>query len=102
MRKSNTTGYIAALLTAIYAVGLVADIASAQEKKPNIVVIWGDDIGVHNISAYNHGDHGLSGRPILTGSPRKVPSSPISTLNRVARLDARRSFWASIRSGPGC
>ncbi len=24
-------------------------------KKPNIVVIWGDDIGVHNISAYNHG-----------------------------------------------
>ena len=26
-----------------------------QAKKPNIVVIWGDDIGVHNISAYNHG-----------------------------------------------
>ena len=23
--------------------------------KPNILVIWGDDIGVHNISAYNHG-----------------------------------------------
>lgn len=29
--------------------------AEAQTKKPNIVVIWGDDIGVHNISAYNHG-----------------------------------------------
>src|SRR5262245_14519775 len=33
---------------------------AAQEKggsgkKPNILVIWGDDIGVHNISAYNHG-----------------------------------------------
>jgi arylsulfatase len=28
--------------------------ASAQDK-PNILVIWGDDIGVHNISAYNHG-----------------------------------------------
>jgi len=27
----------------------------AQEKQPNILVIWGDDIGVHNISAYNHG-----------------------------------------------
>src|SRR3990170_4439923 len=25
------------------------------DKKPNIVIIWGDDIGVHNISAYNHG-----------------------------------------------
>ena len=24
-------------------------------EKPNILVIWGDDIGVHNISAYNHG-----------------------------------------------
>lgn len=22
--------------------------------KPNIVIIWGDDVGVHNISAYNH------------------------------------------------
>jgi arylsulfatase len=30
--------------------------AWAQGKgKPNILVIWGDDIGVHNISAYNHG-----------------------------------------------
>ncbi|HMU55872.1 MAG TPA: sulfatase-like hydrolase/transferase, partial [Nitrospira sp.] len=27
----------------------------AADKKPNILVIWGDDIGVHNISAYNHG-----------------------------------------------
>ena len=27
----------------------------AQTEKPNILVIWGDDIGVHNISAYNHG-----------------------------------------------
>ena len=27
----------------------------AEGAKPNIVVIWGDDIGVHNISAYNHG-----------------------------------------------
>jgi arylsulfatase len=29
--------------------------AQAQTSKPNILVIWGDDIGVHNISAYNHG-----------------------------------------------
>lgn len=33
----------------------VASPASAQQKRPNILVIWGDDIGVHNISAYNHG-----------------------------------------------
>ena len=27
----------------------------AIQSKPNILVIWGDDIGVHNVSAYNHG-----------------------------------------------
>ena len=30
-------------------------VTRVADKKPNIVVIWGDDIGVHNISAYNHG-----------------------------------------------
>jgi arylsulfatase len=34
---------------------LCAATAGAQTKKPNIVVIWGDDIGVHNVSAYNLG-----------------------------------------------
>jgi arylsulfatase len=29
--------------------------AAAQQKKPNIVIIWGDDIGQSNISAYSHG-----------------------------------------------
>jgi arylsulfatase A-like enzyme len=29
--------------------------AQAQQRKPNILIIWGDDIGYHNISAYNHG-----------------------------------------------
>jgi len=29
--------------------------AQAQEKKPNIVVIWGDDIGMWNVGAYTHG-----------------------------------------------
>ena len=32
----------------------VAFLISAQDK-PNILVVWGDDIGVHNISAYNLG-----------------------------------------------
>jgi arylsulfatase len=29
--------------------------ALAQAKKPNILVIWGDDIGQFNVSAYNNG-----------------------------------------------
>ena len=36
--------------------GLTAGLASAQdEAKPNILVIWGDDIGQSNISAYTMG-----------------------------------------------
>jgi len=35
---------------------VLASVATAQDKKkPNILVIWGDDVGVHNISKYNHG-----------------------------------------------
>jgi arylsulfatase len=34
---------------------LVSGLARAQEKKPNILVIFGDDIGQSNISAYTRG-----------------------------------------------
>ena len=27
----------------------------AKTDKPNILIIWGDDIGWYNVSAYNHG-----------------------------------------------
>ena len=33
----------------------IASLAQAQDKKPNIVVFWGDDIGQSNVSAYSHG-----------------------------------------------
>src|ERR1700754_4842221 len=29
--------------------------AQAREKKPNILVIWGDDIGISILSCYSHG-----------------------------------------------
>jgi len=34
---------------------LVATAAQAQDKKPNILVLWGDDIGWNNPSCYNRG-----------------------------------------------
>src|SRR5215510_8705360 len=44
------------LLAAILAVSAVVPVdATAQATKPNIVIIWGDDIGQSNISAYSHG-----------------------------------------------
>ncbi|UTF58655.1 arylsulfatase [Gilvimarinus sp. DA14] len=42
-------------LVALTALTLGASAATQAADKPNILVIWGDDIGVHNISAYNHG-----------------------------------------------
>jgi arylsulfatase A-like enzyme len=45
-----------AILLAILALAVVGlPEAQAQEKKPNILVIFGDDIGQSNISAYTHG-----------------------------------------------
>jgi len=43
-----------AALALLLAVGVVAP-AMAQPKKPNILVIWGDDIGTWNISHNNRG-----------------------------------------------
>ena len=53
------TGFLKAALLPGAAVGLAAFLslapAQAQSEKPNILVIWGDDIGQSNISAYTMG-----------------------------------------------
>jgi arylsulfatase len=44
------------LALTIVALGLACAFdAQAQDKKQNIVVFWGDDIGQSNVSAYSHG-----------------------------------------------
>lgn len=35
--------------------GVTTDVQAADKKQPNILVLWGDDIGIWNISAYNMG-----------------------------------------------
>jgi len=48
-------GYMLALLTAMPAIFGALAPAHAADKKPNIVVIWGDDIGTWNVGAYTNG-----------------------------------------------
>ncbi len=52
--RMKSIGALACLATCTL-IGSANVSAQAQTQKPNILVIWGDDIGVHNISAYNHG-----------------------------------------------
>ena len=49
--RSRLLVAVAACLVAM----AVATPAHAQAKKPNILVIFGDDIGLWNVSAYNRG-----------------------------------------------
>jgi arylsulfatase A-like enzyme len=56
LRSSMRSGVSAAMFAAVLlATSAFLTGAQAQEKKPNILVIWGDDIGGFNIGAYNQG-----------------------------------------------
>ena len=48
----KTEHMLAAIITAL---AFIANPAIAADKKPNIIIIWGDDIGQSNVSAYSHG-----------------------------------------------
>ena len=43
------------LLTTISVAAITSSPVAAQQQRPNIVVIWGDDIGQSNVSAYSRG-----------------------------------------------
>jgi hypothetical protein len=46
---------ILALLGSLFLLAALSTPTFAQQKKPNILIIWGDDIGYWNVSAYNQG-----------------------------------------------
>lgn len=49
------THSISSLLLLLVSLLFSTTLLQAQTKKPNILVIWGDDIGQFNVSAYNNG-----------------------------------------------
>ena len=60
------------LFTALF--GMLTVSASADDSKPNILMIMGDDIGYWNISAFHNGVMGYD-TPTSTDLPGKVVSS---------------------------
>ena len=71
----------AKLLALAFAAGSCAP-ALAQQKKPNILIIWGDDIGYWNVSAYNQGMMGY-----------KTPN-----IDRIAKEGALFTDWYGQQS----
>ena len=67
------------------ALGVLA-CGQAADKKPNIVIIWGDDIGQSNISAYSHGADGL---PDAQHRPHRQGRHDVHRLLRRAELHGR-------------
>jgi arylsulfatase len=72
---------MAAALALVVAVPM-SHAQGATKKKPNVVVLWGDDIGYWNISAYNQGMMGY-----------KTPS-----IDRIAREGALFTDWYGEQS----
>ncbi|TWU43797.1 hypothetical protein Q31b_13290 [Novipirellula aureliae] len=54
MKTTRQESFFAALLVSVLALSASSNALGADEK-PNMLVIWGDDIGRDNISAYNLG-----------------------------------------------
>jgi arylsulfatase A-like enzyme len=55
MKRSIIKTLSAALFASVFAPMITCPPAKAQQPKTNIVIIWGDDIGQSNISAYSRG-----------------------------------------------
>jgi arylsulfatase len=58
MKRNDLFKYGLTVLTASTALIGAGSTARAADKKPNILILWGDDVGEFNISAYNMGRMG--------------------------------------------
>ena len=81
--RNTGLGLVASLVTAI---AVIVPAAAQDNQKPNIVIIWGDDIGQSNISAYYDGADGL---PHAEHRPRRQGRDDLHRLLRRAELHGR-------------
>src|ERR1700687_3323905 len=78
---------LAVLTVATLFVAAAPAAAPTAAKKPNILIIWGDDIGYWNVSAYNQGMMGY-----------RTPN-----IDRIAREGVLFTDWNGQQSFPaGC
>jgi arylsulfatase len=70
------------VLTLAFLFAFSAMAFAAEQKKPNILIIWGDDIGYWNVSAYNQGMMGY-----------KTPN-----IDRIAKEGALFTDWYGQQS----
>src|SRR4249919_1205507 len=82
MKLSKLVRYGAAVFVAAAALTGVVLPTQAADKKPNILVLWGDDIGYWNVSAYNQGMMGY-----------KTPN-----IDRIAKEGALFTDWYGQQS----
>jgi len=82
MKTKKIQHYGLSLLAASAALYGVTATVQAADKKPNILILWGDDIGEFNISAYNMGQMGY-----------KTPN-----IDRIAREGALFTDWYGQQS----
>src|SRR4051812_1108721 len=79
---SNAMRKVFARMLAILFAVVLCGPALAQPKKPNLLIIWGDDIGYWNVSAYNQGMMGY-----------KTPN-----IDRIAKEGALFTDWYGQQS----
>jgi hypothetical protein len=70
-------------------------------KKPNFLVIFGDDVGFWNTSAYNRGMMGYR-TPNIDRIAKEGAISPIITRSSPVPQGARRSSPDNRASAPAC
>ena len=73
--------------------------AALAIDRPNILVIWGDDIGFWNLSTNNMGMMGYQ-TPNIDRIPLRVPNSPTTTDSKAALRGGRRLSPANHRFAP--